>query len=103
MAIGCMVFIWELSESEPIEDVSKITFIISETRGRAALRDKLSFMDGNIADNYLPAMWYAVLRGQEPYIGSVKEQENQDRNGKRKERETHREKLESSKVLSWDG
>ena len=40
-AIGCMVFIWELSESEPIEDVSKITFIISKSKGRAALRDKL--------------------------------------------------------------
>jgi hypothetical protein len=42
MAIGCMVFIWELSESEPIEDVSKITFIISKSKGRAALGDKLS-------------------------------------------------------------
>lgn len=37
-----MVDIWELSESEPIEDVSKITFILSKSRGRAALRDKLT-------------------------------------------------------------
>jgi len=40
-AIRCMVNIWELSESEPIEDVSKITFILPKSRGRAALRDKL--------------------------------------------------------------
>jgi len=45
-------------------------------------------MGGNIADSYLPAMWYAVLRGQEPYMGSVKEQENQERNDKQKERES---------------
>jgi len=45
-----MVFIWELSESEPIEDVSKITFIISESKGRAALRDKLTFKGRDIAD-----------------------------------------------------
>ena len=98
-----MVFIWELSESEPIEDVSKITFIISKSKGRAALRDKLILWIGNIVVNYLPAMWYAVLRGQEPYIGSVKEQENQDRNVKQKELESPREKLESSNVLFWDG
>ena len=40
-AIRCMVSIWELSVSEPIEDVSKITFILPKSRGRAALRDKL--------------------------------------------------------------
>lgn len=40
-AIRCMVSIWELSGSEPIEDVSKITFILPKSRGRAALRDKL--------------------------------------------------------------
>ena len=56
MAIGCMVFIWELSESEPIEDVSKITFIISKPKGRAALRDKLSLRGRDITDNYLPVM-----------------------------------------------
>ena len=83
-AIRCMVLIWELSESEPIEDVSKITFILSKSRSRAALRDKLTSRVGNIAENYLPAMWQAVLRGQEPYKGSVKEQENRDRNGKQK-------------------
>jgi len=77
MAIRCMVIIWELSASEPIEDVSKITFILSKSRGRAALRDKLIHWVRNIAANYLPAMWQAVLRGQEPYTGSVKEQENQ--------------------------
>tara|TARA_R110000868_G_scaffold408288_1_gene690913 strand:+ start:77 stop:205 length:129 start_codon:yes stop_codon:yes gene_type:complete len=42
-------------------------------------------MGRDITDNYLPVMWYAVLRGQEPYMGSVKEQENQDRNDKQKE------------------
>ena len=41
MAIRCMVSIWELSGSEPIEDVSKITFILPKSRGGAALRDKL--------------------------------------------------------------
>ena len=56
MAIGCMVFIWELSASDPIEDVSKITFIISKSKSRAALRDKLSLKGRDIADNYLPAM-----------------------------------------------
>ena len=55
-AIKCMVIIWELSESEPIEDVSKITFILSKSRGRAALRDKLTKRVRNIAANYLPAM-----------------------------------------------
>jgi len=77
-----MVVIWELSESEPIEDVSKITFILSKSRSRAALRDKLTKSVRNIAENYLPAMWQAVLRGQEPYKGTVKEQENQNRNEK---------------------
>jgi len=48
-------------------------------------------------------MWQAVLRGQEPYMGSVKEQENQSRNAKQKERESPREKLKSSKVLFWGG
>ena len=28
-----------MSESEPIEDVSKITFIMSKSKGRATLRD----------------------------------------------------------------
>ena len=54
--IRCMVNIWELSASEPIEDVSKITFILSKSRGRAALRDKLIRLVRNIAANYLPAM-----------------------------------------------
>ena len=76
------MFIWELSASEPIEDVSKLTFILPKSRGRAALRDKLTTMVRNIAENYLPAMWQAVLRGQEPYMGSVKEQENQSQDVK---------------------
>ena len=50
------MFIWELSESEPIEDVSKITFIISKSKSRAALRDKLPCKGRNIAVNYLPAI-----------------------------------------------
>ncbi len=41
MAIRCMVFIRELSESEPIEEVSKITFIKSKSTSIAAQRDKL--------------------------------------------------------------
>ena len=98
-----MVRIWELSASEPIEDVSKITFILSESRGRVALRDKLAQLVRNIAANYLPAMWQAVLRGQEPYMGSVKEQENQNRNVKPNERKSIVEKHKSSEVLFWGG
>ena len=48
-----MVSIWELSASEPIEDVSKITFILSKSRGRAALRDKLTQRVRNIAEKLL--------------------------------------------------
>ena len=40
-AIRCKVFIRELSESEPIEEVSKITFIKSKSTSIAAQRDKL--------------------------------------------------------------
>lgn len=98
-----MVSIWELSESEPIEDVSKLTFILSKSRGRAALRDKLTEGVRNIAENYLPAMWQAVLRGQEPYTGSVKEQENQSQDVKRECRKSRREKAKSSKARLWGG
>ena len=85
-----------MSESEPIEDVSKITFILSKSRGRAALRNKLTKLVRNIAANYLPAMWQAVLRGQEPYMGSVKEQENQSQDVKRECRKSFKEKAKSS-------
>lgn len=85
-----------VERSEPIEDVSKITFILPKSRGRAALRDKLTQWVGNIAENYLPAMWQAVLRGQEPYTGSVKEQENQSRDVKRECQKSRREKAKSS-------
>jgi len=37
-----------------------------------------------MAANYLRAMWLAVFRGQESYMGSVEEQENRDRNTKQK-------------------
>jgi hypothetical protein len=40
-AIKCKVFIRELSESEPTEEVSKITFITSKSMSTAARRDKL--------------------------------------------------------------
>ena len=96
MAIRCMVIIWELSASESIEDVSKITFMLSKSRGRAALRDKLIHWVRNIAANYLPAMWQAVLRGQEPYKGSVKEQENQSQDVKQECRKSRREKAKSN-------
>ena len=36
-----IVFILKFSESEPMEDVSKTTFIISKSKIRADLRDKL--------------------------------------------------------------
>jgi len=93
-----MVCIWELSESEPIEDVSKLTFILSKSRGRAALRDKLTSRVRNIAKNYLSAMWQAVLRGQEAYPGSLKEQENQSKDVKRECRKSRREKAKSSEA-----
>ena len=40
-AIRCKVFIRELSESEPIEEVSKTTFTKSKSTSIAAQRDKL--------------------------------------------------------------
>lgn len=98
LGIRCMVCIWELSASEPIEDVSKITFILSKSRGRAALRDKLTQRVRNIVENYLLAMWQAVLRGQEPYTGSVKEQENQGQDVKRECRKSFKEKAKSSEA-----
>jgi len=41
-------------------------------------------------------MWQAVLRGQEPYMGSVKEQENQNQDVKQECRRSRREKAKSS-------
>ncbi|WP_262508289.1 hypothetical protein [Winogradskyella epiphytica] len=41
-------------------------------------------------------MWQAVLRGQEPYTGSVKEQENQSQDVKQECRKSCREKAKSS-------
>jgi len=72
-------------------------------KGQSGPARQAILMGRDIAANYLRAIWYAVLRGQEQYIGSVKEQENQDRNVKPKERESLREKLESSNILFWGG
>ena len=44
--------------------------------------------------------WHAALRQQELNSGSIKEQENQGCNAKRKGQESRREKSESSDVQS---
>ena len=48
-------------------------------------------------------MWQAVLRGQEPYTGSVKEQENQSQDVKQECRKSCREKAKSSDAWLWGG
>ncbi len=48
-------------------------------------------------------MWQAVLRGQEPYSGSVKEQENQSQDVKQECRKSCREKAKSSDAWLWGG
>jgi len=56
-----------------------------------------------MAANYLRAMWLAVFRGQESYMGSVEEQENRDRNTKQKWRKPSKGESESSEVLFRGG
>ena len=48
-------------------------------------------------------MWQAVLRGQESYKGSVKEQENQGQDVKQECRKSSREKAKSSNARLWGG
>ncbi len=75
-------------------EVSKITFTMSKPKGwRPCEIKKYDVPD-------LVHTWHAALRKRDLHSGSIKEQENQSCNAKRKRQESRREKSESSDVQS---